>query len=190
MFCFGLIALASLLACASAEAQDNSAPLRIFEGQNEEGNVLHPDSAKYNATTRTYTVSGSGENMWFSTDEFHFVWKRRRRPSQRLVDDQQSLNGRLRLRGCSAAWRRPDFASIPRPDGGAATREIESSMSGPARLRIEKQGDRFYLWTAGEKEDLQFAAVPRGLRYMPLFTSALAYVLTTGTPLRRLHSQM
>jgi TolB protein len=141
MFRFGLIALASLLACASAEAQDNSAPLGIFEGQNEVGNVLHPDSAEYNATTRTYTVSGSGENMWFSTDEFHFVWKKVSAEDVTLTANisiigtggdghrkgllmiRQSLNGRLRLRGCSAAWRRPDFASIPRPDGSCDPRD-------------------------------------------------------------------
>jgi hypothetical protein len=40
---------------------------------------------------------------------------------------------------------------------GAATREIESAVSGPSRLRIEKQGNRFYLWIANENENLQFA---------------------------------
>jgi hypothetical protein len=40
---------------------------------------------------------------------------------------------------------------------GAVTREVEANVSGPARLRIEKQGDRFYMWIAGQGESLQFA---------------------------------
>ena len=40
---------------------------------------------------------------------------------------------------------------------GATTREIESNVSGPATLRIEKRGNRFYMWVAGENEDLRFA---------------------------------
>ena len=49
-------------------------PLVIFEGQQDVGTVLHPGSAQYDGASGTYTVSGSGENMWFATDDFHFVW--------------------------------------------------------------------------------------------------------------------
>ena len=47
----------------------------IFASQSDVGDVLHPGSAEYDANTKTYTVSGSGDNMWASNDEFHFVWK-------------------------------------------------------------------------------------------------------------------
>ena len=40
--------------------------------------MLHPGSANNSADGRSYTVSGSGENMWFGRDAFHFVWKRAR----------------------------------------------------------------------------------------------------------------
>ena len=49
-------------------------PLVIFQGQQDVGTVLHPGSAQYDGATGTYTVSGSGENMWFASDDFHFVW--------------------------------------------------------------------------------------------------------------------
>jgi TolB protein len=44
-----------------------------------------------------------------------------------------------------------------REQKGAVTREVESAVSVPTKVRIEKQGDRFYMWIAGENENLQFA---------------------------------
>src|SRR5689334_9449727 len=51
-------------------------PVGAFEGHGDVGAVLHPGSASFDAAGRTYTVAGSGENMWFTRDAFHFVWKR------------------------------------------------------------------------------------------------------------------
>ena len=38
--------------------------------------MLHPGSVEYDAAKQTYTISGSGENMWFDQDAFQFVWKK------------------------------------------------------------------------------------------------------------------
>jgi TolB protein len=48
--------------------------LGIFQGQNDIGTVSHPGSALFEADKGAYTVSGNGENMWFGTDDFHYVW--------------------------------------------------------------------------------------------------------------------
>jgi TolB protein len=56
-------------------AQD-MAPVGMFEGHGDVGTVLHPGSVEYNASKGTYTIAGSGENMWLSTDDFQFVWKK------------------------------------------------------------------------------------------------------------------
>lgn len=48
----------------------------IFERQNDIGKVNKPGSATYDSGKQEYTIQGSGENMWFGQDEFHFVWKR------------------------------------------------------------------------------------------------------------------
>jgi Tol biopolymer transport system component len=53
--------------------------LGIFENQIDIGNVLHPGSVVYNPAEQIYTIEGSGINMWFDQDEFHFVWKRMKR---------------------------------------------------------------------------------------------------------------
>ena len=47
----------------------------LFTGQGDIGAVLQPGSARYNAKTHQYELAGSGYNVWFDHDEFHFVWK-------------------------------------------------------------------------------------------------------------------
>jgi TolB protein len=48
----------------------------VFERQTDVGKVLHAGNATYNSSSQTYLISGSGSNIWFTNDEFHFVWKR------------------------------------------------------------------------------------------------------------------
>lgn len=48
----------------------------VFEGQTDVGNVLHKGNAVYNSSSDEYQISGSGSNIWFSNDEFHFAWKK------------------------------------------------------------------------------------------------------------------
>src|SRR5689334_9957004 len=33
-------------------------------------------SASYDSRQQTYVIAGSGQNMWGSRDDFHFIWKR------------------------------------------------------------------------------------------------------------------
>ena len=40
------------------------------------GTVLHAGSVEYDAAQKTYTITGSGENMWSVADAFQFVWKK------------------------------------------------------------------------------------------------------------------
>ena len=47
-----------------------------FDAQMDIGRVSRPGSASYDAQHQTYTVAGSGQNMWETRDDFHFVWKR------------------------------------------------------------------------------------------------------------------
>jgi TolB protein len=51
-------------------------PVGIFENHADVGPVLHKGTAMYDQATRTYTLSGAGENLWFKKDELHFAWKK------------------------------------------------------------------------------------------------------------------
>lgn len=164
----------TLLACAEISAQSGSASLGDFEGQSDVGQTLHSGSAEYDPSSKVYTVSGSGDNMWFATDEFHFVWKKVEVQDVSLTANISILSaegnnhrkGVLMIRQSldtdsayvDAARHGDGLTSLQyREVQGAVTHEIESSVSGPAKLRIEKQGDRFYLWIANQNEELKFA---------------------------------
>src|SRR2546421_6843483 len=51
-------------------------PLGIFEQHGDVGAVLHGGSVTFDPKTRQYRVAGSGDNMWFARDAFHYVWKK------------------------------------------------------------------------------------------------------------------
>lgn len=67
----GLLMLTAGLALAQS-----ATPVGQFDGQTDVGNVQRPGSATYKKDSQSYTIEGSGTNMWGSHDEFHFVWKR------------------------------------------------------------------------------------------------------------------
>jgi len=48
----------------------------LFEGSNDIGDCKLKGSASYNPSTKVYTLTGGGFNMWEKTDEFHMVWKK------------------------------------------------------------------------------------------------------------------
>jgi hypothetical protein len=48
----------------------------IFDGHSDVGIPQHSGSAAYNPEIQEYTVEGSGTNIWFNKDEFHFAWKK------------------------------------------------------------------------------------------------------------------
>ncbi|MEA2705483.1 MAG: TolB protein [Gemmatimonadaceae bacterium] len=51
-------------------------PIGIFDAQTDIGRVRTPGSASYDPQLQSYTITGSGQNMWGDHDDFHFVWKR------------------------------------------------------------------------------------------------------------------
>jgi len=51
-------------------------PLGIFDGQSDIGSALLPGSASYDATTKQYTITAAGYNVWYTRDEFRYLWKK------------------------------------------------------------------------------------------------------------------
>jgi TolB protein len=48
----------------------------IFASQSDVGPVLHQGSTSYDSENQTYQLSGSGSNVWFKSDEFHYVYRK------------------------------------------------------------------------------------------------------------------
>jgi hypothetical protein len=51
-------------------------PIGIFAGQSDIGSAVVPGSASYDAVTRQYTINSAGYNVWYTRDEFRYLWKK------------------------------------------------------------------------------------------------------------------
>jgi TolB protein len=145
----------------SACAQSASAKLGMFEGHSDVGTVLHAGNVDYDASKQTYAISGSGENMWLAADAFQFAWKRISGDVTLTADisfltttGNEHKKAALMLRQsldadsvyADVALHASGLTSLQfRDEKGAITREIQSNVSAPKRLRIAKHGDYVYM---------------------------------------------
>ncbi|SPE17756.1 conserved exported hypothetical protein [Candidatus Sulfotelmatomonas gaucii] len=51
-------------------------PIGIFEGQSDVGSALVQGGASYDAASGQYTILSAGYNIWYTRDEFRYLWKR------------------------------------------------------------------------------------------------------------------
>jgi hypothetical protein len=51
-------------------------PLGVFEGQSDIGTAVVPGRASYDAAAGRYTIASAGYNIWYTRDEFRFLWKK------------------------------------------------------------------------------------------------------------------
>ncbi len=51
-------------------------PIGMFAGQSDIGSAVVPGSASYDARAKQYTVHSAGYNIWYTRDEFRFLWRK------------------------------------------------------------------------------------------------------------------
>jgi hypothetical protein len=51
-------------------------PIGIFAGQSDIGSALVPSDASFDRATNAYTIHSAGYNIWYTRDEFRYLWKR------------------------------------------------------------------------------------------------------------------
>jgi len=135
-------------------SQSAGSSVGIFDGHTDVGTVLHHGSVDYSAQ-RTYTISGSGENMWFAADAFQFVWKKVSGDVTLTADISfLTATGNEHKKAAVMLRKNLDEASLYadvalhasgltslqfRDEKGAITREIQANISAPKRLRIAKR---------------------------------------------------
>jgi hypothetical protein len=51
-------------------------PIGIFDGQSDIGSAVVPGSATYDVGAKQYTIHSAGYNVWYTRDEFRFLWKK------------------------------------------------------------------------------------------------------------------
>jgi TolB protein len=170
-FVAGFLFLMFFSASRIGFCQEPSSAVGIFEGHGDVGAVNHPGKSEYDSSKQSYTLTGSGENMWFGADNFQFAWKKWSADASLTADISFVGQGGNAHRKAVLMVRQsldPDSAYVDvalhgegltslqyRDAKGAPTHEIQSNISAPARLRIEKRGDYVYMWLGRRGEKLQ-----------------------------------
>src|SRR5215208_6957897 len=156
-----LLLLFTLLAAATVRAQTSAGE---FEGQTGVGGARKVAPARFNPTDETYTVSGSGANMWGARDEFHFVWRRMR--GDFILTARVSFVGRGAEAHRKLGWQvrstldadSPHAGAVLHGDGltslqfrrtrGAETEEVKFERGGADVIQLEGRGDTLVMSAA------------------------------------------
>src|SRR3984957_1738102 len=168
---FLLLMMLAFPASTQDEARAQESAVGIFEGHGDIGTVLHAGTSEYDSSKRSYTLTGSGENMWSDSDNFQFAWKKLSGDASLTADISFVGQGGNAHRKAVLMMRQslePDSAYVDmalhgdglaslqyREAKGAPTHEIQSNISAPAELRIEKRGDYVSMWLGKGGEKMQ-----------------------------------
>ena len=150
-------------------AQSN--PLGLFENHSDIGMVKHPGQVEFDATNGSYIITGSGENMWFEQDAFHFVWKQMSGDfSLEAAIQWKSSGGNAHRKACllirqeltnnsayaDAVIHGNGLTSLQyREKAGEPTREVQSTINAPKRIRITRSGNTVFMSVAGQGEEFK-----------------------------------
>jgi TolB protein len=165
----------SALACLGALAFFITAPdsaiaarLGLFHSQKSIGVNSKKGKAKFDSKKDVYTVTGGGANMWAKTDAFEFVYTKMSGDVTLTADIsfvgkgvEEHRKGALMIRQsldpdsayADAALHGSGLTSLQyRETAAADTKEAQSSLNMPTRLRIERRGNQFTMY-AGTGSD-------------------------------------
>lgn len=145
-------------------------PIGIFEGQSDVGGALVPGASGFDPATGQYTITSAGYNIWYTRDEFRFLWKKMSGDVSLAADvnfpdsagyddrkavviirqtlDDDSKEAMVALHGgglMHLAWR---------PEKGASLQEMRVPERGALRIGIEKKGDDFSIFVSMHGEPM------------------------------------
>jgi len=172
-------------------------PLGIFEGISDIGGPLVPGSSRYDASAKRYSITSAGYNIWYSRDEFRFIWKRMSgdvsfaadvsfpNPAgyndrkvvlvirQDLDDDSKEVMVAEHGRGM--------VHLAQRPTKGADMTDMEYTFGGTiadvhaARIGIEKHGDSEALYVRLKTEPMHQFGPPAQVHFDPPFYVGIGF---------------
>jgi hypothetical protein len=156
-------------------------PIGIFEGQSDIGSALVAGSASYDAGRREYTINSAGYNVWYTRDEFRYLWKKMSGDVSLAADIQfPDPNGfgdrkafliiRQDLEAITALHGAGMIHLAQRPEKNVRVKDVEYRIGGRGRpggaspdslvpvlakrIGIEKHGDAFALFVSLEGEPM------------------------------------
>jgi hypothetical protein len=172
-------------------------PIGVFDGQSDIGAAVVPGSGTYDAATRQYTVTSAGYNIWYSRDEFRYLWKKMSgdvslaadvtfpNPTgyndrkvvlvirQNLEDDsKEAMIGEHGTGMIHMAWR---------ADKGAMMKDAQFRFGGTLagvkakRIGIEKHGDSIAIFVSFTGEPMHQLGPPITLHFDAPFYAGIGF---------------
>jgi regulation of enolase protein 1 (concanavalin A-like superfamily) len=148
--------------CRTALAADG--PVGDFEAQADVGTVDPAGEAKFVKEEGRYVIKSSGENIWNTHDDFHFVYKKASGDLVLTADVQFVGEGKNAHRKAGWMIRQSLEADAPyvdvmlhgdghiglqyRSEKGGKTVDIKSTIKAPAMVRLERHGDTFSVYVS------------------------------------------
>ncbi len=148
--------------------QAQQLPLGIFAAQTEVGGITHPGSVVYEAKKQSYTLLGSGQNIWGRHDAFHFLYTKMTgdfivRANVAFVgkgvEDHRKIGWMVRssldstAAHISAAVHGDGLTSLQyRRAKDSATEEMKSPVKGAEVVQLERKGNTYIMSVAKNGE--------------------------------------
>jgi TolB protein len=157
----------------------------LFEGSTDIGATLK-GATVYDPATGEYRVTGGGADMWGRADDFHMSWVRLSGDVTLTADVRFPAEGRaIPLKKEVLIVRQsldPDsaYADVAihgdghitlqyRETKGGETADITSPDHGSARLRIERRGDQFMMYTGASDGELTASGSKKIVLHDPVY---------------------
>lgn len=140
----------------------------IFEAQADVGTVTPPGTAAFDKATQQYRIASSGQNIWGTHDDFHFLY--RKASGDLTLTAEVTLVGAGKNAHRKGGWMirqglEPDAPYVDvmvhgdghiglqyRTKPGATTADTKATIKSPATVRLERRGNTFTLYVAPKAE--------------------------------------
>jgi len=140
-------------------------PLALFDSHGDLGPVARPGSVAEDSREGALVISGAGANMWFASDEGHFLWKRMKGDfivSARIAFIGEGVEAHRKIGWMARSTKDTDSAhasAVVHGDGltslqfrrarGAETEEAPIvTVTGADQVQLERRGRTFIMSAA------------------------------------------
>jgi TolB protein len=166
---FVLITLLLFALLNTASSQNYT--LGIFKDHTDIGNVQIHGTAIFNPESQEYVLEGSGYNIWFERDEFHYLWqkakgdfvlKARVEFIGKGIEPHRKIGWMIRN---DLSTGSPHVSAVVHGDGltslqyrdtaDSEIKEVKSEDQAPDFIQLERKGNHYYMSTASGKMPLK-----------------------------------
>jgi hypothetical protein len=162
-------------------------PVGIFDGQSDIGSAVVAGSAAFDAGTGQYTINSAGYNIWYTRDEFRYLWKKMSGDVSIAADinfpDPKGFGDRKAVliirqnldddsKGAMVGQHGAGMIHLAfRSDKNVLMKDLEYRFTGmltgihAKRVGIEKQGDSFAIFVSLQGEPMHQFGPPITLHF-------------------------